>query len=153
MNIERSILIAFLGNFLINTVATALVSLIPASASGGMLTPQYVSFVVLSAVVVAILAWWYTRKAARGWKVGLMFGGIGFLVAIVTAFISGISGVLTQTGSLAQVWGVLPNFWPFLWNVSTLILLGYWVIPAVLVGWLTGRKAAPMMAMPPRPMV
>ena len=35
MNLERSILVTFLGNYLINTVAAGLVALIPASGAGG----------------------------------------------------------------------------------------------------------------------
>ena|ERR1700690_2885458 len=156
MNIERIILIGFLGNYLINTVAAALVALVPASTSTSVVTPQYVTFIVLSAIIVLILTWWYMRRGMRGWMGGLYFGGISFVTAIVTAFITGVSGVLTQTGSLSQVWAVLPNFWPFIWNWSTLVLLGYWVIPAVFVGWwfsrgkmTSGGPAMRMNAMPP----
>ena len=74
---------------------------------------------------------------------------------MVTAFVSGISGVLTQTGSVSQLITVLPNFWPFLWNWSTLALLGYWVIPAGLVGfwyqWNAKKMMAPPAAMPTPP--
>jgi hypothetical protein len=136
MNIERSIFTTFFGNYLINTVATALVALIPASASGGVFTPQYVSFVLLAVLIVAFFSWW---QSIRGVKNGLIFGIVGFLVAIATAFVTGISGVLAQTGSFSQVVSVLPNFWPFLASWSTLVLLGYWVIPPVVVGWLKGK--------------
>jgi hypothetical protein len=146
MKIERAILIGFIGNYLINTVVAALVSLIPSTGSGGLLTPQYITFVIISAIVVAVLAWWY---GARGWKDGLIFGIIAFVVAIVTAFVTGISGVLAQTGSLSSVGGILPNFWPFLWNWSTLVLLGYWVIPAALMGWWMGRSMMARKPMPP----
>lgn len=144
MKIERAILIVFLGNYIINTVVAALVSLIPANGATGMLTPQYITFVVVTAIVVAVLAKWY---GARDLTSGAIFGGIGFVTAIATAFVTGISGVLAQTGSFSSVVGVLPNFWPFLWNPSTLVLLGYWVIPAVLIGWWMGRgmmQKAPM---------
>ncbi len=141
MNIQRAILIAFLGNYLVNTVVAAFVSLIPANGATGLLTPQYITFVIVSAILIVILTWWY---GARGWKAGVIFGGIGFLVAIATAFVTGISGVLAQTGSLSSAVGVLPNFWPFLWNPSTLVLLGYWVIPAAALGWWNARGAAPM---------
>ena len=143
MNIERSIFTTFLANYLINTVATALVALIPASTGTGVLTPQYITFVVLAVVIVAFFAWW---QAVRGWKAGLTFGVIGFVVAIATAFITGVSGVLAQTGSLSQVISVLPNFWPFLASWSTAVLLGYWIIPPFVVGWLKGkgmRSSAP----------
>lgn len=134
MNIERGILISFLGNYLINTVIAAFAALIPAGTSGGFLTPQYIVFVIAALIVVAILTWWQMKAATRGWKSGLVFGVIGFIVSIVTVFVTGICGVLAQTGSFSSVGGILPNFWPFLWNWPTLILLCYWVIPAVIVG-------------------
>ena len=137
MKTDRAILIAFLGNYLINTVLAAVVALVPASADGGIFTAQYISFIVLSAVLVGVLVWWYGVGDARG---GAIFGGIGFLVAIATAFVTGVAGVLAQTGSLSAVAGVLPNFWPFLWNWSTLVLLGYWVIPAAAMGWYSQPK-------------
>ena len=139
MKFERAILVAFLGNYLINNVVAAIVALVPASAGGGIFTPQYISFVVLAAVLVGLLAWWCGKV---GWKNGAIFGAIGFAVAIVTAFISGISGVVLQTGSLSQAMGVIPNFWPFLANWSTLVLLGYWIVPAALVGWYFEMQAA-----------
>ena len=132
MKLDRAILVAFLGNYLINTVLAAVVALVPASATGGILTAQYITFVVLSAVLVGVLTWWY---GARDLKTGAIFGAIGFAVAIATAFVTGVSGVLSQTGSFSAVAGVLPNFWPVLANWSTLILAGYWVIPAVVLGW------------------
>jgi hypothetical protein len=143
MNIERSIVIAFLGNYLVNTVAAALVALVPASARGGVVTLQYISFVALAVIVVALLTKWYMRAGDKSLKGGIVFGAIGFVVAIATAFITGVAGVLSQTGSFSAVVGVLPNFWPFLYNVSTLVLLCYWVIPAALVGWYLGRGGGP----------
>lgn len=145
MNIERSILVAFLGNYLTNTVVAALVALIPASAKPGVFTPQYISYVVLALVVVAVLTWWYMKgvRAANNLKAGVIFGVIGFLVALATAFISGLAGVLTQTGSLSQMFGIVPNFWPFLASYSTLVLAIYWVVPAALVGWYLGRSSSP----------
>lgn len=143
MNIERSVLITFLGNYLINTVAAALVSLVPASAEGGLLTPQYIVFVVLAVVSVAALSLWYTKAAPKNWKSGALFGITGFLMAIVVAFVTGVAGVLSQTGSFTAVVGILPNFWPFIANTSTIILLCYWVIPAALTGWWLGRSKAP----------
>lgn len=141
MKLDRAILVTFLGNYLINTVLAAVVALVPASATGGILTAQYITFVVLSAILVGILTWWY---GARNLKAGAIFGAIGFAVAIVTAFVTGVSGVLAQTGSLSAVAGVLPNFWPFLANWSTLVLAGYWIIPAAVIGWYMQPKAAPM---------
>lgn len=141
MKIDKVILIAFLGNYLVNTVLAAIVALVPASAGGGIFTAQYITFVVLSAALVAVLAWWY---GVRDVKTGAIFGVVGFLVAIATAFVTGVAGVLAQTGSLSAVVGVLPNFWPFLWNWSTLVLLGYWVIPAAAMGWYSQPKGSPM---------
>ena len=152
MKTERAILIVFLGNYLINTVVAALVSIIPANGATGMLTPQYITFVVVTAIVVALLTKWYGARDLMG---GVYFGLTGFVVAIVTAFVTGVSGVLAQTGSFSSVIGVLPNFWPFLWNWSTLVLLGYWVIPAALIGWWMARgmmKKAPMAAAMPSSM-
>ena len=139
MKVDKAILVAFFGNYVVNTVVAALVALIPASTSSSLLTPQYISFVVLAAVVVGILAWWY---GARDVKSGAIFGVIGFVVAIAVAFVSGVAGVLAQTGSLSAVAGVLPNFWPFIWNWSTLVLAGYWIIPAALVGWYMQKGVA-----------
>ena len=147
MKWERSILISFLGNYLNNNVVAGLVALLPASASGGMFTIQYIAYVILAAVAVAVFSWWLGVSSV---KAGVMFGLVGFVVAIVTAFVSGISGVLTQTGSLAQMFSILPNFVPFIVNPSTLVLLGYWVIPAALVGWYRGMKMSP--ASSPAPM-
>ena len=124
---------------MVNTVIAALVALVPASASGGILTPQYISFVVLAAILVGLLAWWY---GARSLQNGAVFGVVGFLVAIATAFVTGVAGVLAQTGSLSAVVGVLPNFWPFLANWSTAVLAGYWIIPAALIGWYMQPKGA-----------
>ncbi len=135
MKLERAILVAFFGNYLVNNVVAAVVALVPASQGGGVFTPQYISFVVLAAVLVGALTWWIGKT---GWQNGAIFGAVGFAVAIVTAFVSGISGVILQTGSLSQAMGVIPNFWPFLANWSTLVLLGYWVVPAALVGWYLG---------------
>ncbi|MDB5238343.1 MAG: hypothetical protein JWM46_613 [Candidatus Kaiserbacteria bacterium] len=149
MNTERSILIAFLGNYLTNTVVAALVALVPAAATPGIFTAQYISYVVLAAVVVAILTWWYLKvfTPANALRAGIIFGAVGFVVALVTAFVTGISGVLTQTGSLSQMFQVIPNFWPFIASWSTLALLLYWMVPAAAIGWWKSRshKAAPMM--------
>lgn len=142
MNIQKTLLITFLGNYLTNTVVAAIVALVPASAVPGMLTPQYITFVVLAAAVVAGLAMW---DGVSDVKAGAIFGGIGFVVSLAVAFVSGVAGVLTQTGSLASVLEVIPNFGPFLMSTSTLILLGYWIVPAAAIGWWKGRAAAPAM--------
>lgn len=136
MNYQKAVLITFLGNYLTNTVVAAIIALIPASATPGMLTPQYISFVVVSALVVAGLAMWY---GVRDLKSGAIFGALGFAVALLVAFISGVAGVLTQTGSLSQMVAVIPNFGPFILSWSTIVLAAYWVIPAALIGWWNGR--------------
>ncbi|HEV3245181.1 MAG TPA: hypothetical protein VG102_02400 [Candidatus Paceibacterota bacterium] len=140
MKIERAILIAFLGNYLVNNVVAAIAAFVPAGT--GTITAQYVTFVVLAAILVAIVTWWYFRMAPASVMAGLWFGILGFVTSIVVAFITGVSGVLVQTASFSTLFSVLPNFWPFLWSVSTLVLLGYWVIPAVLIGWLKGGRGA-----------
>ncbi len=144
MNLERSILVAFIGNYLINNVVAAIVALIPASSSTSVLTPQYIAYVILAAVFSAAFAWWALRATARSraMRAGVMFGVIAFLVSIVTAFVTGVTGVLAQTGSLSQMFSIIPNFGPFLLSWSTLVLLAYWVIPAAVVGWYMQRGAA-----------
>jgi glucan phosphoethanolaminetransferase (alkaline phosphatase superfamily) len=143
MNLERAILVAFFGNYIINNVVAALVALIPASESASVLTPQYIAYVILAALFAGAFAWWTLRNVApaRALNSGLMFGGIAFVVSIVTAFVTGITGVLAQTGSLSQMVGIIPNFGPFLLSWSTLVLLGYWMIPSALVGFMKQRKA------------
>jgi len=155
MNIERSILIAFLGNYLTNTVVAAVVALVPASATPGIFTAQYISYVILAAVVVALLTWWYFKGATSGnmLKAGAIFGAIGFATALVVAFITGVAGVMTQTGSVSEAVKVIPNFWPFLASWSTLILAIYWVVPAALVGWYKGRSVAPVVQSAPQSMM
>lgn len=148
MKIERAILIAFLGNYLINNVVAAIAAFVPAGSGSEWTSPQYYSFVILAIVLVALISWWYLKAISRNSALmaGLWFGVIGFLTSIVVAFITGVTGVLVQTASFSTLWSVLPNFGPFIWNVSTIVLLGYWIIPAVVIGWLMGRSKA--MAMP-----
>ncbi|MBI5469772.1 hypothetical protein HY968_00410 [Candidatus Kaiserbacteria bacterium] len=153
MRTERAILIAFFGNYLINNVVAAVVALL---GLGGNATLQYVVYFVLAAAAVIIFTWWYLKGGDKGnaMKDAAIFAGVAFLTAVVTAFVSGISGVLTQTGSFSQLVAVLPNFWPFLWNWSTLALLAYWIVPAALAGWWLQRGAKPAMSSAaPRPMV
>jgi hypothetical protein len=137
---QKAFLITFFGNYLTNTVVAALVALVPASANPGMLTPQYITFVILAAIVVGLLAAW---QGVRDVKQGAIFGALGFVVSLAVAFVSGVAGVLTQTGSFAQVIAVIPNFGPFLMSLSTIVLLAYWMAPSVFVGWWNSRKTAP----------
>lgn len=144
MNLERSILVAFLGNYIINNVVAAIVALIPASNSTSVFTPQYIVYVLLAAAFAGAFAWWALKNvsASRALNAGIVFGGVAFVVSIVTAFVTGVTGVLAQTGSLSQMFAIIPNFGPFLLSWSTLVLLAYWVIPGAIVGFLKQRKAA-----------
>jgi len=148
MKWERLLLVAFFGNFVINSIVTAIVSLLPNSGNSGMASPQYITYVILSAITVGILAWWYYKpmRSAASEVSGAIFGLGGFVIAVLTVLISSSSGVLQQTGSFSQLVSVLPNFGPYLWQWTTLVVLLYWVIPSVIVGWLTKRQGARMSA-------
>jgi hypothetical protein len=148
MQWERVLLVAFIGNYLVNNVIAGIASLIPTKAGGGLFTPQYIVYVLLAAVVIGLVTYWYFRgmTATANLHSGLVFGVSGFVVSILTTFTSGVAGVLAQSGSLAQLWSVLPNFGPFLWNWSTLLLFGFWVIPAGIVGWWLAMKTSKTMA-------
>ena len=158
MKVERMILIAFFGNYLVNNVVAALASLVPATpGSTSTFTPQYITFMVLAAIMIGIMTWWYLMRMSRAGALvqGTIFGVVGFVVAIATAFITGVAGVLLQTGSFSQVIAVLPNFGPYIMNKTTLILLGIWIIPALLIGWFMQSRMnspAPAPSMP-RPMI
>src|SRR5665213_708239 len=121
MKIERAILIAFLGNYLVNNVIAAIAAFVPAGT--GTFTAQYITFVVVAAILIAILTWWYLKAVSSSGALmaGFWFGVIGFIVSIAVAFITGVSGVLVQTASFSTLWSVLPNFWPFIWNIQTLV--------------------------------
>lgn len=136
---ERAILISFLGNYLINNLVAAIVAVMGLSGNTAV---QYAVYIALAAVAVVLFTWWYMKPLPKENAVmdGAVFGAIAFAVAVVTAFVSGISGVITQTASLSQVVSVLPNFWPFLANWSTLALLGYWVVPAAGIGLMMQGK-------------
>lgn len=148
MNLERSILVAFIGNYIINNVVAAIVALIPSSATESVITPQYIAYVILAAVFAAGFAWWALMKTSRSnaMRAGIIFGAVAFVVSIVTAFVTGVTGVLAQTGSISQMFSIIPNFGPFLLSWSTLVLLAYWVIPGALVGWYLQRGAQPVHA-------
>lgn len=144
MNLERTILVAFIGNYLINNIVAALVALIPATASTSTITPQYIAYVVLAAIFAAGFAWW-TMKAESSVSImsGVYFGVIAFVVSILTAFVTGITGVLAQTGSLSQMFQIIPNFIPFIISWSTPVLLAYWLVPAVAIAYMLQKKSAP----------
>src|SRR3989344_9217442 len=105
MKVERMILIAFLGNYLVNNVVAGLASLVPATpdAPSPMLTAQYFTFAILAAIALGLICWWYLMKGSKEGALqrGAIFGGVGFVTTVVTAFITGVSGVLLQTGSFA----------------------------------------------------
>jgi len=159
MRIERAILIAFLGNYLINNIVGAVVAMLPLGTGGS--TGQYIGYIALAGIAAAIFTWWYFMGVSKNGALvnGILFGLIAFATAIVTAFVSGVSGVLTQSGSISQLISVLPNFGPYFMNWSTVALLGYWIVPAAVVGWLLGMgKKAPVapaspMTQAPRPMI
>lgn len=158
MKVERMILIAFLGNYLVNNVVAGLASLVHATqgAANPYLTGQYITYAVIAVIVLGIMAWWYLMRMSRPGALvqGLIFGVVGFVVAVLTALLTGVCSVLLQTGSFAQVAAILPNFGPYLMSPTTLILLGLWVVPAGAIGWLMQSRAKPQ-AMPamPRPMI
>ncbi len=158
MKVERMVLIAFFGNYLVNNVAAALASLVPATpGSTSILTAQYITFMIITALVLALMTWWYLMRMSRAGALmsGLIFGIAGFVVAVLTALLTGVASVLLQTGSLSQVVSVLPNFGPYLVSTTTLVLLGLWVVPAVIVGWfMQPRMSAPAASSSmPRPMI
>jgi hypothetical protein len=133
---ERLLLIPFLGNYVINNIVAGSVSLIPASTDGGLFTPQYITYIILAAIVVALLSCWYLIPLPRmnAMKWGIIFGVGGFTISIFTTLVSSISGTVARSGSLEQVASDLQSFGPFLWSSSTLLPLCFWVIPATLIG-------------------
>jgi hypothetical protein len=157
MKWERLILIPFLGNYLVNNIGAALAALAPAGSGASRFTsPQYIVFIIVALILVALFAWWYLKPMPKmeALKWGAIFGVAGFVISILTTFISGIAGVLAQTGSFAQVAAILPNFGPFLWNWSTLILFLFWIIPSIAIGWWMGRSMSasrPAMSMSSTP--
>lgn len=142
MNIERTILITFAGNYLITKVLAALVVLIPSSSTDtSFFTAPYIVFIVLTAILVGGLTWWNMQDSPRGLQSGVIFGVAGFVMAIVVSFVSGVSGILSQSGTLSAVVNVLPTFGEFIASWSTVILFAYWVVPAALVGWYLARDS------------
>ena len=153
------ILIAFFGNYIVNNVVAAIASLVPTTAgSTSIFTAQYMTFMVIGAIVLGLISFWYLMKMSRAGALvqGAIFGVSGFIISILTAFTTGIAGVMLQTGSIAQVMTVLPNFGPYIMNKTTLVLLGLWIVPALAVGWfMQSRMSAPMAQSTgmPRPMI
>lgn len=140
MDIGRAALIAFAGNFFIVRVLAAAAVLVPNSAAGALSLPHLVFF-ALTIPTVALLAWWCMREDGGNLHTGVLFGITGFFIALVTEFVTGISSMLMQTGSLSMVVNVIPSFGPFIAQWATVVTFAYWVIPAAAVGWWFGRKA------------
>lgn len=145
MKCERSFLIAFLGSYLVNTPLLALVYLVPgalADTRTGFANPYYLAYLVLSAIVVALLTRWALagRASSEALKAGITFGVMGFVIIVLTTFLNNISSLLFQTGSLAQLSLVLGNFVKLFASLQTLVILGEWIIPAGIVGYLASRK-------------
>ena len=135
MNWERIILVSFFGNYIINTViAGVIVGILPTSTVKGITSPQYIVFALVSAAFVAFLTWWYFNMSRGTMISGLTFGVVGFVVSVASTFVSGFAGVLVQTGSFSQAFGILPNFGPFILNWATLVLFLVWVVPSALIG-------------------
>ena len=151
---ERLILIPFLGNYLVNNIGAAVAALAPVGTGTSRFTsPQYITFIIVALIIVALFAWWYLKPMPKMSviKWGVIFGVAGFVISIFTTFVSGVAGKLAQTGSLAETLEILPNFGPFIWNVSTLILLAFWVIPSGLIGWWLARGTVSRAAMQSAP--
>lgn len=144
-NWERAVLVSFLGNYIINTIiAGVIIGILPASTSKGITSPQYIVFALVSALFVAFLTWWYFGMTRGTMIKGITFGVIGFVVSVASTFVSGFAGVLVQTGSFSQAFGILPNFGPFLWNLATLVLLIVWIVPAALIGMYLEKPTSSM---------
>ncbi len=145
MKCERSFLIAFLGSYLVNTPLLALVYLVPgalADTRTGFANPYYLAYLVLSAIVVALLTRWVLagRASSEALKTGITFGVMGFVIIVLTTFLNNVSSLLFQTGSLAQLSLVLGNFVKLFASLQTLVILGEWIIPAGIMGYLASRK-------------
>lgn len=158
MKCERSFLIAFLGSYLVNTPLLALVYLVPGAVADtrtGFANPYYIAYLALSAVVVALLTRWVLsgKTSSEALKAGISFGVMGFVIIVLTTLLNNISSLLFQTGSLGQLSLVFGNFVKLFASMQTLVILGEWIIPAALMGYLASRKAsapapAPSMGMP-----
>lgn len=143
MKYERAALIAFVGNFLINNIATLITLLVPGTPTGaGWSDPHFIVYILVAALFVAGFTWWYARPFSSFKLIdGAIFGVLGFVISIATAFVTGVSGVAMQ-GGFSQVAAALPNFVPFLFSWTTLVLAAFWILPALGVGAWLGRKAS-----------
>jgi hypothetical protein len=141
MKWERMILVAFAGNYIINTLLAGLVvGVLGQGASQGVLTPQYITLALLSAGFVAGITWWSFRTTARTLVQGVSFGVIGLVLAIVTTIVSATMGAIIQTGSFANVGTILAHIPGFLLTIPTLVLVFVWVVPAAIVGYASEQR-------------
>jgi len=141
MKCERLLLITFFGNYVISTVASALAALVPNNGATGYVAPQSIAYIVLALIISSCFAYWYLIKKTPETRLraGALFGIMGFVVAIMTTFISGAASVVAQSGSLSKLVEVLPNFGSYLIGATTLIILGFWVLPSIAVGYVLSR--------------
>ena len=148
-----------MGNYLVNNVAAGLAAgLVPPTAgSSSLLTPQYLTFCAFAAILLGLCTWWYLTRLSRAGTLmqALIFGIVGFVLSIAAAFITGAATVLIQTGSFAQLMAVLPNFVTYLVQMTTAVLAGLWIVPALVVGFIMGKRMGSPAASPamPRPMI
>jgi hypothetical protein len=149
MQYLHAFLIAFFGNYVLSTIVPLVVYFVPGAlttAATGPTNPYYLFFILLSAVSVALLAWWYlkTVPADKALKAGVIFGVIGYLIVVGLSVVSNISTAWVQTGSGAEIVRALASFVSIFGAAQTYVLLGEWLIPSALVGWWLGRKKASM---------
>ena len=154
MKLERLILIAFMGNYLINNLVGGIVALIPTSPVWSFFTTQYIAYILLAMITVGLLTWWYFCEVSRKDAIvgSVLFGIGGFVVALTTAFVFGLAGALARSGSLSAMVKAIPDFGPFIWDKSTLILFVIWMVPALIVGWwlhMKEQKNIAVVSVPP----
>ena len=145
MNLERLILIAFFGESLINVIVVGLVYAIPVGDSDGGYYLQYAFFALVAALVVGYITRWYLRGPIHDpskFRAALRFGLGGFLISLVWSFVSGFFGLLYGGGTFGDALATIPTFVPYVLSWPTLVLAGYWIIPAMMVGWFLERKPA-----------
>ena len=148
MNIQRAVLITFLGSYLVNTVVSVVVYMIPGALTNtrsGFANPYYLLFLAVSVVVIGLLAWWHLKGTPRSsaLSTGVVFGIVGIVVVILTTLISGISNAWFQSGSFASILNVVKSFAPLFTSIQTLVLVLEWVVPSAIVGWVLQRKMGP----------
>ncbi len=139
MHIERAILIAFLGNYLINIILGTLIVFLPLGTNE---YAQYIVYVVLAGIMTGIFSWWHLSTASRAntFTSGIVFGVIAFIVAVATALLSIIAEGFAQKTPLFGPESVLSNVVSLIFDWQILVLLGYWVVPSAIVGLLMQKR-------------